>query len=384
MTTTTQISLLDRTLDLVRYPPQMQHVSWQAWDAADEYLIDYVESELSDYRDKTLAILNDDFGALGCWFAGTRCYWQNDSHVAKRSLLLNAQTNQLDLTHTTLLDSLTMPDAPLDIVLIKIPKTLALLEHQLCELQHRVTPHTRIIAAAKAKAIQSSTLKLFERYLGATHTSLARKKARLVFCEPQAHTLLENPYPTTWQTDNPVLNMVNHANVFARQQLDIGARLLLQHLPDCSAKQVLDLGCGNGILGLSVLYRYPDARVLFVDESHMAIASARASVQATLPDALSRCEFLQSNCLDEFDSLNNPVRPDVVLCNPPFHQQNAITDHIAWQMFKDARYRLNIGGELRIIGNRHLDYPQKLKRLFGGYQVIASDRKFSVLSAINR
>jgi 23S rRNA A1618 N6-methylase RlmF len=40
-----------------------------------------------------------------------------------------------------------------------------------------------------------------------------------------------------------------------------------------------------------------------------------------------------------FSLRNSGIEPDrftAILCNPPFHQQHAITDHIAWQMFNDA------------------------------------------------
>jgi 16S rRNA G1207 methylase RsmC len=70
-----------------------------------------------------------------------------------------------------------------------------------------------------------------------------------------------------------------------------------------------------------------------------------------------------------------------VLCNPPFHQQTATTDHIAWQMFNDAFRVLKKGGELRIIGNRQLGYHVKLKRIFGNYNEIATNNKFVTLSA---
>jgi len=71
-----------------------------------------------------------------------------------------------------------------------------------------------------------------------------------------------------------------------------------------------------------------------------------------------------------------------VLCNPPFHQQHAVTDHLAWQMFRDAKRCLQYGGELRIVGNRHLDYHHKLKKLFGNCTLIASNQKFVVLRAV--
>jgi 16S rRNA G1207 methylase RsmC len=77
-----------------------------------------------------------------------------------------------------------------------------------------------------------------------------------------------------------------------------------------------------------------------------------------------------------------PNSIDLILCNPPFHQQNATTDHIAWQMFRDSHRVLKKGGELRIIGNRQLGYHIKLKRLFGNEKLITSNEKFVTLSAI--
>lgn len=382
----TEMTLLGRTLHLTRYPAQMQHQSLQAWDAADEYLVEHLTELQADNSmpEARMLILNDDFGALGCWFAEQRPDWASDSKVAELALSENLEANQLDAAQVTVGNTLMLQETKYELILIKIPKTTAHLEHQLIQLQSRVSPTTRIIAAGKAKLIQKSTLALFEKYLGPTTTSLAKKKARLIFCQPGADKQAVSPYPTVWQTDDKRYTLHNHANVFARQQLDIGARLLLQHLPGHGPRRILDLGCGNGVLGLHCLTTHPDAEVIFVDESHMAVESARLNVQENLPEAMARCHFLVSNCLEQLHELQLDSGVDLVLCNPPFHQQNTVTDHIAFQMFKDARRALNRSGELRIIGNRHLDYPQKLKRLFGGYKVVASDRKFSILSAIKR
>jgi len=45
---------------------------------------------------------------------------------------------------------------------------------------------------------------------------------------------------------------------------------------------------------------------------------------------------------------------------------------------------LRPGGELCIVGNRHLNYHVKLKRLFGNVEQLAANRKFVVLSARRR
>ena len=376
------LTLFERSLQLVRYPEHLQHPSWQAWDAADEYIIEYLQERPELHTTKGLRIYNDDFGALACWFASMKPIWISDSFVGLRSCQTNLALNNIDPAQITFCSSLDKITSPAELVLLKIPKTSALLEQQLIDLQDSVGPQTLIIAGAKANAIQKSTLALFEKYLGITTTSLAKKKARLIFCKPTGKLKHQSPYPTHWFSEHPKFELSNHANVFARQQLDIGARFMLQHLPKANDKTLIDLGCGNGVLGLSILYKYPTAKVIFVDESYMAVASAQENVQRNLPDALPRCEFLLSNCLEEFLNQEESRAVDIVLCNPPFHQQNAITDHIALQMFSDAKKALINGGELLVVGNRHLDYPIKLKRMFRAVSSKANNQKFSIFSAL--
>ena len=75
---------------------------------------------------------------------------------------------------------------------------------------------------------------------------------------------------------------------------------------------------------------------------------------------------------------------DLVLNNPPFHSHQAMTDETAWRMFTGAKRVLRPGGELWVVGNRHLGYHVKLRRLFGNSQLVASDPKFVVLKAVKR
>lgn len=366
-------------LTLYRYPRQNQD-PLQAWDAADEYLINEL-AESQQAPDGPVIIMNDGFGALAAFLHAHAPVCVTDSHVSERATLANLAENDLDPDAIRLQDALApLPDAPA-LVVIKVSKYQALLEQQLLALRQVVTPATRILAAGKAKDIHTSTLKLFEKYLGETRTSLAWKKARLIHCTPAAERPpLPNPFPTVWPLEGSGVLIHNHANVFSRTSLDIGARFMLDNLPIHSARRVIDLGCGNGVLGLSLLARDSEAEVTFIDESYMAVASARLNVEHNLPDALPRAHFLVNNCLDGVPAGS----ADRILCNPPFHQLQAITDHIAWQMFTDAHRVLPQGGELWIVGNRHLDYHNKLKRLFGNAQVVASNSKFVILKAIKR
>ena len=74
----------------------------------------------------------------------------------------------------------------------------------------------------------------------------------------------------------------------------------------------------------------------------------------------------------------------LVLCNPPFHEQRAMGDAVAWQMFHDAHRALAPDGELWVVGNRHLAYHAKLRRIFGNCEVVGSSARFVVLRAVRR
>lgn len=386
----TEFAFLDRQLTLIRYPQQHQHKSLQAWDSADELLIEEVNDTLSTQPDTQCIIFNDDFGALGCWFSAFAPTWVSDSWIAHRSLQENLKANGITERTPTFTDSLAPLPAKPDLVLIKIPRTLALLEQQLIDLRSVVTPSTRILAAAKAKTITKSVLGLFERYLGPTTTSLAKKKSRAIYATVSEDVLQKNinsPYPTTWPlraSNGKNLTISNYANVFSRQSLDIGARFMLEHMQAEDDDNLIDLGCGNGVLGLNALAMAPNCKVTFVDESYMAIASAKANVAANFPKQMAQCEFIASNCLEALLECSPAKQYAKVLCNPPFHQQNTITDHIAWQMFHDARELLAPGGHLIVVGNRHLNYHNTLKRLFGGVKLLASQQKFVILAAAKR
>ncbi|MDX1705123.1 methyltransferase [Pseudidiomarina sp.] len=348
----------------------------QAWDAADELIHDYLVAHPTISKP---LLFNDQFGALLMPLAHLSVASVSDSYISHRAWEHNLNLNRLpyQLQSLSPLDPL-----PVDVdrVLMKVPKSLSLLEFQLARLAAELPPGTPLVAAAKSKIFTPAVRDLFQRYCDQVEVSLAQKKSRLLQARFKAVAIDDSQFINRWSVPELNLELLHHAGVFARNQLDIGARFLLENLPAAGAETVVDLGCGNGVLGISYARTSPASRISWIDESFLAVASTRANVAANLDPAGDRYQALVDDCLSQ-----QPAQScDLILCNPPFHQEHAVTSHIAIQMFSDARRVLRQGGELRVVANRHLAYHQPLKGLFGTVRQIAANPKFVILSVKKR
>jgi 16S rRNA (guanine1207-N2)-methyltransferase len=369
------------TFDLRRHPPRDRE-QLRAWDAADELLLGRLAD---DHRSGRALVLHDAFGALSVPLASRAPVVVVDSwcsaaavhdNVARAGLAADAvEVRDPTADMADLADSV-------DLVVVRPPRNLALLEHLLRLVRPLLSPDAVVVGAEMVKHLHTSTLEVFERVLGPTTTSLAQRRARTLECRPDPSI---EPGPWDWPQ---VLTLqpgdhrvVSWPGVFAAGRLDHGTALLLEHLPETEGVEtVVDLGCGNGVLGTFAALDNDLAELVFVDDSALAIASARATFTAGVGEQRA-ATFVHGNGL--FDP---PAVPEgaagLVLCNPPFHEHRAMGDALAWVMFADAHRALRPGGELWVVGNRHLAHHAKLSRRFGNCEVVASSPKFVVLRAV--
>lgn len=363
------------SLELQRQPPRPQD-QLQAFDAADEYLLNHLQQQ-GLKTDARVLLLNDSFGALACSLAGhAQIISSGDSHLGFLALRDNLKRNGHSPEAVHFVPASVSASGPFDWVLIRVPKTLALLEEQLIRLQTQLADGAQVIAAGMVKHLPRAAGDLLEKYLGPVQASLAVKKARLLFVSELKHTASLSPYPSRYRLDSPAIELVNHANLFCREGLDIGTRAFLPYLPsNLGSARVADLGCGNGVLGICCALANPDAQLTLVDESYMAAQSAQENWQAILGE---RPVTVRA---DDGLATQAPESLDWVLCNPPFHQQQVVGDFLAWRMFQQAHRALVKGGSLCLVGNRHLGYHASLKRLFRKVEQVGANPKFVILQA---
>ena len=171
------------------------------------------------------------------------------------------------------------------------------------------------------------------------------------------------------------LRLISHPGVFGHGKLDEGTRLLLETLSavlPATARDVLDMGCGDGILAAWLARR--GARIAAVDVSHFAVEATRRTLAANGLEG----EVLAS---DIYSALERR-RFDAIVSNPPFHQERAIDYGPAGRLILEAPDHLHAGGQLLLVANAFLPYPALLTRAFGGFEVLADDRRFRVYRAV--
>ncbi|MDX1804123.1 MAG: methyltransferase [Alcanivorax sp.] len=361
------------TLALKRWPRRRQE-PLQAWDNADRYLLNTL---VDRGRGESTLVVNDQHGAL--WLAASQrgsAKSLGDSWLARQAALVNAADNALSVDEADWLWPGDTPCQP-DQVLLRVPKELALLEYQLETLSACLPSGTPLWLAGMDKHLPRQLVTVMQRYLGNGRAELGWKKARLFSAEAPGKRLQASPFPGrvkagAWQ-------LTVHAGVFAQQQLDIGARLFMAHLPRNlpEGSRVADLGCGNGVIGMTALAQNPQATVIFCDESWLALESARDNVARYFPDR--QCHFHLGDGLAGLSE-----RFDAILLNPPFHQGHVVGDQVARRLFRQAHRALAPGGELRVIGNRHLGYHKLLAGLFDKVTQLGGDRKFVVWQCRNQ
>lgn len=187
------------------------------------------------------------------------------------------------------------------------------------------------------------------------------------------------------------LELVSHPGVFGHGKFDEGTRLLLETLEGVLPERldrerlgrVLDVGCGDGVISAWLARR--GATVTAVDINAFAVEATRRTLHANGLQG----EVLGGDVYAPLDSIGAPRdstgtsldgawRFELIVSNPPFHQEREIDYGPAARLIREAPLHLDQGGELILVANAFLPYPDLLKAAFGNVEILADDRRFRV------
>lgn len=278
------------------------------------------------------------------------------------------------------------PDADLltgaRLVLLRLPRSLAALRDIAERVAAYAAPDVVLYAGGRVKHMTPAMNDVLGESFGDVRATLARSKSRLIVARaPRPSSGFT--YPVRRDTDVG-LAVCAYGAAFAGASLDVGTRFLLAALAgrdpggEAPVHDAVDLGCGTGLLAAWAARRWPDARVVATDRSTAAVRSAALTARANgVGDRVIAVADDVAGSLAEASA-------DIVLLNPPFHDDAALRTDTAHRMFAAAHRLLRPGGVLWCVWNSHLRYRAALERTVGPTEQVARDPKFTVTRSTRR
>ena len=265
-----------------------------------------------------------------------------------------------------------------DQVILFLPREKERLEMLLHYLADTMAPNASLWLVGENRAGIKSAGKRLEKYFAevtrvdnARHCSLLRARPPA----PPAPFRLDD-YREQWTLGegDQALKLVSLPGAFAHGRLDKGTAFLLDYLAERPplTGQVLDFGCGTGVIGLTLLQRSPELELTLVDSAAAALESARLSLAANGLEAT----ILASDGLDDVAG-----RFDWIISNPPFHRGVQADTSTTERFIMATGRRLKAGGRLLIVCNRHLPYEGWLASCFDAIENRAASHEFKILMA---
>lgn len=170
------------------------------------------------------------------------------------------------------------------------------------------------------------------------------------------------------------LELHSHPGVFGHGKRDEGTMLLLERLAEslpATPARVLDMGCGDGIISAWLARR--GHQVTSVDVNAFAVEACRRTLAANHLEGTVMAS-------DVYSALQG-TRFDVIVSNPPFHDERDISYGPASRLITQAPSHLTRGGRLVLVANAFLPYLEPLDATFGSVKVLADNRRFRVYQA---
>ncbi|WP_010652104.1 class I SAM-dependent methyltransferase [Oceanobacillus massiliensis] len=191
--------------------------------------------------------------------------------------------------------------------------------------------------------------------------------------KPQSKT---SPKTWTYQLREKEYTFTSDVGVFSKNEVDFGSRLLINQFqePDI-AGEILDLGCGYGPIGISIAGSYPERQVIMVDinERALSLAEKNASLNQVANTAVVKSDRFSGLVERSFAA---------ILTNPPIRAGKQVVH----KMFEDSKAALLPNGELWVVIQKKQGAPsamEKIENLFGNVEVVARDKGYYILRALN-
>ena len=167
-------------------------------------------------------------------------------------------------------------------------------------------------------------------------------------------------------------NFISDNGVFSKNHVDFATDFLIKTIYEDVKGDILDVGCGYGVIGITLSKNKSVKTVTMLDVNHRALELSKRNSIANKVSV----NIIES---DGFSNVNGLF--DTIITNPPIRAGKAVI----YKMYEDAKEHLNENGVLYLVINKKHGAPSTisyLEELFGNCEVVDKKSGFNVLKCI--
>lgn len=173
---------------------------------------------------------------------------------------------------------------------------------------------------------------------------------------------------------NEEISLVTDHGVFSKDKIDFGSNLLLNSLGEVEFQEALDIGCGYGVMGISLAKKYKNSIVHLTDINKRALELAEENAKL---NKLENIKIYESNAYD-----NITTKFDLILSNPPIRAGKDIVHAIVLGSIN----HLTLTGSIYVVIQKKqgaLSLIRKLEEIFACVKVINKKAGYYIIKANN-
>jgi len=354
----------NKELNIKRYP-STTNKSLRAWNTADEYILKYLDEK--KIKTDGVVIYNDRFGFLSSFLNDASPKVVIDYKSQEMSIQRNFSSNKIDSMNCEFNTPLDKFESPIELSIVKIPKSMDLFHLYLQQLSGAVDENSKVICGFMTKYFTPQILDIANEYFEEVEQSLAWKKSRLLILSKAKVSKSISLINEVKLNDNTSLKQ--YFGVFSGKNIDYATQFLIENINLRETdNRILDLASGNGVLAFAVNERKSDCEIHLLDDSFLAVESSKLNLNS------ENIHFHYSDNLKEFD--DNYF--DFIISNPPFHFEHETNIEVATKLFAEGARCLKEDGHFQLVANKHLNYKTHLVKIFNNVEITAENDKYVV------
>ena len=163
---------------------------------------------------------------------------------------------------------------------------------------------------------------------------------------------------------------ISDNGIFSKNHVDFATDFLIRTIYSEVKGDILDVGCGYGVIGITLSRNKNVSNVTMLDINHRALELANRNAKANKANNLKVIES------DGFENINNSY--DTIITNPPIRAGKSVI----YKIYEDAKKHLKAGGILFLVINKKHGAPstiEYLNELFGNCEVVDKKSGFNIL-----